>query len=148
LFWPGSPGSKLPKLPKSKVPGHAWRIYKESAKRYEFPKYWYVLATIGKPESNHGENMGLSRAQALDSRQFLPSTRREYGVDGNGGGLANFMDPGDAIPAAAEYLKDGGVPEDWYAALYTYIHDPRYVSMVLTEGYRRLAMYEETGPCV
>ncbi|MCA1729158.1 MAG: hypothetical protein LC751_07040 [Actinobacteria bacterium] len=34
------------------------QIYKAAAKRYEFAKDWYVLAAVGKAESNHGENMG------------------------------------------------------------------------------------------
>lgn len=60
------------------------------------------------------------------------------------------MDPVDAIPAAAVYLKDGGAPEDWYAALYTYNHNVRTVRKVLgvAEGYRRLAKGEEIEPYV
>ena len=126
------------------------QIYKESAKQYGFPKDWYVLAAIGKTESNHGENMGPSGAGALGPMQFLPSTWREYGVDGNEDGVANIMDPEDAIPAAAAYLKDGGAPEDWYAALYTYNHDGRYVRKVLgvAEGYRQLAKDGEVEPYI
>jgi hypothetical protein len=55
------------------------------------------------------------------------------------------MDPEDAVPAAAAYLKAGGAPHDWYAALYTYNRAGWYVRKVLSvaEGYRRLA--KDTG---
>jgi membrane-bound lytic murein transglycosylase B len=49
--------------------------------------------------------------------QFLPSTWQQFGVDGNQDGVANIMDPEDAIPAAASYLKRGGAPDNFYAAL-------------------------------
>src|SRR5919202_1690142 len=91
--------------------------------------------------------MGPSSAGALGPMQFLPSTWREYGVDGNEDGVAKIMDPEDAIPAAAAYLKDGGAPEDWYAALYTYNHDGRYVRKVLgvTKGYLRRTWFLALG---
>ena len=117
------------------------QIYKASAKRYGFTKDWYVLAAVGKVESNHGENMGPSSAGAMGPMQFLPSTWKAYGVDGNRDGVANIMDPEDAIPAAAAYLKVGGAPKDWYTALYTYNRAGWYVREVLSvaESYRRLA---------
>jgi membrane-bound lytic murein transglycosylase B len=124
------------------------QIYKASAKRYGFAKDWYVLAAVGKVESNHGENMGPSSAGAMGPMQFLPSTWKEYGVDGNRDGVANIMDPEDATPAAAAYLKVGGAPKDWYAALYTYNRAGWYVREVLSvaESYRRLAKDDEAEP--
>ncbi len=126
------------------------QLYKASAKRYGFAKDWYVLAAVGKVESNHGENMGPSSAGAMGPMQFLPSTWREYGTDGNRDGVANIMDPEDAVPAAAAYLKAGGAPKDWYAALYTYNHAGWYVRKVLgmAEGYRRLANDDKVEPYV
>jgi len=124
------------------------RLYKESARKYGFGEDWYVLAAVGKVESNHGENMGPSSAGALGPMQFLPSTWEASGVDGNGDGVANIMDPADAIPAAAGYLKEGGAPQDWYRALYSYNHADWYVKKVLAvaEGYRRLAGDNTVGP--
>ena len=126
------------------------RLYKESARKYGFGEDWYVLAAVGKVESNHGENMGPSSAGALGPMQFLPSTWETSGVDGNGDGVANIMDPRDAIPAAAGYLRDGGAPQDWYRALFTYNHADWYVKKVLAvaEGYRRLAGDNTVGPYV
>lgn len=124
------------------------RLYRASAKKYGFGKDWYILAAIGKVETNHGENMGPSSAGAMGPMQFMPSTWKTSGVDGNGDGVANVMDPRDAIPAAARYLKTGGAPKDWYAALFSYNHADWYVKKVLgvAEGYRRLADDDRVGP--
>ncbi|MDQ4105890.1 MAG: lytic transglycosylase domain-containing protein, partial [Actinomycetota bacterium] len=125
------------------------RLYEKSAKKYGFREDWHILAAVGKVESNHGKNMGPSSAGALGPMQFMPSTWETSGVDGNGDGVANVMDPRDAIPAAARYLKAGGAPdEDWYAALFSYNHADWYVKKVLgvAEGYRRLADDDRVGP--
>ncbi len=123
-------------------------LYRKSAKKYGFGKDWYILAAVGKVESDHGENMGPSSAGAMGPMQFMPSTWETSGVDGNGDGVANVMDPRDAIPAAARYLKTGGAPQDWYAALFSYNHADWYVKKVLgvAEGYRRLAEDDRVGP--
>ena len=124
------------------------RLYKESAERYGFGEDWYVLAAVGKIESNHGENVGSSSAGAMGPMQFLPSTWISYGVDGDGDGEANIMDPKDAIPAAASYLKAGGAPDDWYAALFTYNRAGWYVEevLVIAENYRRIHRDHTVGP--
>jgi soluble lytic murein transglycosylase-like protein len=123
------------------------RLYRQSARKYGFGEDWYVLAAVGKVESNHGENMGPSVAGAMGPMQFLPSTWETAGVDGNGDGVANIMDPRDAIPAAARYLRDSGAPQDWYRALFAYNHADWYVKKVLgvAEGYRRLANDNTVG---
>ena len=124
------------------------QIYKAAAKRYRFAEDWYVLAAVGKIESDHGQNMGPSSAGAMGPMQFLPSTWAQYGVDGNGDGETNVMDPEDAIPAAASYLAAGGAPDDWYAALYTYNRAGWYVRKVLgvAEAYKRQASDDEVEP--
>jgi len=125
-------------------------LYRESAEDYGFGPDWYVLAAVGKVESNHGESMGPSSAGAMGPMQFIPSTWETSGVDGDGDGIANVMDPEDAIPAAASYLKGGGAPQDWYRALYSYNHADWYVKKVLAvaEAYRRLARDESVGPYI
>ncbi len=124
------------------------QIYKAAAKRYGFAGDWYVLAAVGKVESDHGENMGPSSAGAMGPMQFLPSTWAQYGVDGNGDGEANITDPEDAIPAAASYLVAGGAPDDWYAALYTYNRAGWYVRKVLgvAEAYKQQATDDQVEP--
>ena len=125
-------------------------LYKTSAETYGFGPDWYILAAVGKVESNHGQNPGTSYAGAMGPMQFIPSTWETSGVDGNGDGVANVMDPEDAIPAAARYLKAGGAPQDWYRALYSYNHADWYVKKVLAvaEAYRRLAKDESVGPYI
>jgi len=124
------------------------KLYKESAQKYGFGRDWYVLAAVGQVESNHGQNTGPSSAGAMGPMQFLPSTWATSGVDGNGDGTANIMDPRDAIPAAAGYLKEGGAPRGWYAALYAYNHADWYVKEVfaVAEGYRRLSRDDRVQP--
>ena len=126
------------------------KLYIQSARQYGFGEDWYILAAVGKVESDHGANMGPSTAGAMGPMQFLPSTWETSGVDGNGDGVANIMDPRDAIPAAAGYLESCGAPQDWYAALFSYNHADWYVIKVLgvAEGYRRLAGDDTVGPYV
>jgi peptidoglycan hydrolase CwlO-like protein len=125
-------------------------LYKASATEYGFGPDWYILAAVGKVESNHGQAMGPSIAGAMGPMQFMPTTWETSGVDGNGDGVANVMDPEDAIPAAASYLRDGGAPQDWYRALYSYNHADWYVKKVLAvaEAYRRLANDDSVGPYI
>ena len=125
-------------------------LYRVSATNYGFGPDWYILAAVGKVESNHGQTIGPSSAGAMGPMQFMPTTWETSGVDGNGDGVANIMDPEDAIPAAANYLEDGGAPQDWYRALYSYNHADWYVRKVLAvaEAYRRLANDESVGPYI
>ena len=125
-------------------------LYETSATTYGFGSDWYILAAVGEVESNHGQAIGPSSAGAMGPMQFMPTTWETSGVDGNGDGIANVMDPEDAIPAAASYLQDGGAPQDWYRALYSYNHADWYVKKVLAvaEAYRRLAKDESVGPYI
>jgi soluble lytic murein transglycosylase-like protein len=92
---------------------------------------WRVLAAIGHVESRHGANTGPSSAGALGPMQFMPTTWRAYGRDGNGDGRKNVHDPADAIPAAARYLCAHGAKSDLRTALWHYNHSWRYVAQVL-----------------
>jgi hypothetical protein len=92
---------------------------------------WPVLAAIAKVESGFGTNTGVSTAGAEGYCQFLPSTWKAYGVDGNGDGIADPYDFRDCIPAAASYLLANGAPADLRAALYAYNHSWKYVDTVL-----------------
>ena len=135
--------------PVDELPLSGYReLYKQAAEDYGFGSDWYVLMAVGKVESNHGENMGPSSAGAMGPMQFMPSTWETAGVDGNGDGVPNIMDPEDAIPAGAKYLADNGAPEDWYSALFAYNGAGWYVQEVLevAEQYRLLTGDDSVGP--
>jgi membrane-bound lytic murein transglycosylase B len=71
----------------------------------------------------------------------MPATWRTYGVDGDGDGKADIMDPFDAVPAAAKYLcasgagRAGGLSR----AIWAYNHSQAYVNNVisLAQAYAR-----------
>ena len=95
---------------------------------------WTVLAAIGQVESGHGRNIGPSSAGAMGPMQFMPATFAHYAVDGDGDGLANIVDPADAIYSAAHYLCANGAgrsPSALNAAIFHYNHAGWYVEMVL-----------------
>lgn len=95
---------------------------------------WTVLAAIGQVESGHGRNPSTSYAGAMGPMQFLPSTFRAYAVDGDRDGVADIMNPADAIFSAANYLCANGAgrgPGALYQAIWRYNHADWYVQMVL-----------------
>ena len=93
---------------------------------------WQVLAAIAKVESGFGANMGPSSAGALGYCQFMPATWAQYGVDGDGDGVADPSNYHDCLPAAAQLLLDSGAPGDLRRALYAYNHSWSYVEHVLS----------------
>ena len=108
-------------------------LYIDSA-RYCPALSWTVLAAIGQVESGHGKNLGPSSAGALGPMQFLPSTWAAYGVDGDGDGSADIMNPFDAVPSAASYLCRSGASRGeagLYDAIFAYNHADWYVRKVL-----------------
>ncbi len=108
-------------------------LYIDSA-RYCPGLQWQVLAAIGQIESGHGRNMGPSSAGALGPMQFMPATWAFSGVDGDGDGKADIMNPYDAVPAAALYLCRAGAnqgPQGLYDAIFSYNHADWYVKQVL-----------------
>jgi membrane-bound lytic murein transglycosylase B len=65
--------------------------------------------------------------------QFLPSTWKHYGVDGNGDGVADITNVNDAIFSAANYLKACGYP-NIKSALWGYNPSTRYYTKVMTKA--------------
>jgi membrane-bound lytic murein transglycosylase B len=95
---------------------------------------WTVLAAIGQVETGHGRDLSTSSAGAQGPMQFEPATFAAYAADGDGDGVANIMDPADAIYTAAHYLCANGAgisPGALNGAILHYNHAVWYLDMVL-----------------
>jgi len=82
--------------------------------------------------------------RAVGPMQFIPSTWRGFGIDGNGDGIADPQNIYDSATAAALYLCDRGSLESQGAlrsAILTYNNSGRYVDAVLVYT----ARYAELG---
>src|SRR5262249_10878709 len=104
-------------------------IWQAAGNSYGIP--WEVLAAINKVETNFGQNLGPSSAGAVGWMQFMPSTWARWGIDANGGGVADPNNPTDAIFSAARYLAGCGGQFDIARAVYCYNHASWYVNEVL-----------------
>ncbi|MFA6423466.1 MAG: lytic transglycosylase domain-containing protein [Patescibacteria group bacterium] len=106
-------------------------IYMDAGNKYSVP--WQILEAVHQVETGKSGSTGKSSyAGATGPMQFLPSTWRHYGVDGNSDGTSDITDVTDAIHGAANYLAAGGaasgnVPQ----ALFNYNHSSAYVNKVL-----------------
>jgi membrane-bound lytic murein transglycosylase B len=67
---------------------------------------------------------------ATGPMQFLPSTFKRHGIDGNGDGIADISNVEDAIFSAAAYLKACGYP-DLKKALWGYNPSSSYYNKVM-----------------
>jgi hypothetical protein len=118
------------------VPRRLRPIYLEAGARFGLgTRGPTILAGINKVETNFGRNLATSSSGAIGWMQFLPSTWRIYGVDGDGDGRKDPFDPADAINGAAKYLRASGAPGNWNGAIFAYNHASWYVNEVL--GYAR-----------
>ncbi len=92
-----------------------------------------VLVAISHVESSLGLQTWTSSAGAVGPMQFLPATWAAYGVDGDGDGTTDIMNPVDAVHGAARLLcaNGGGDPERLASAVWNYNHSDDYVRHVL-----------------
>jgi hypothetical protein len=120
---PRSPG-RLPRIRVGAAAAAAQlrRFYAAAQRRFDV--HWSVLAAVNFVESAFGRLRNRSEAGARGPMQFLPSTWRIYGMDGD------IDDPHDAILAAANYLRRSGAPRDYDRALFAYNHSMHYVRAV------------------
>jgi len=116
----------------AEIPSGLLAFYARAAEAYGLGgRGVFVLAAINRVETDFGRGMAVSSAGATGWMQFMPDTWARYGVDGNGDGRQDPADPGDAIPAAGNYLRVSGAPGDWYGAVFAYNHADWYVRQVL-----------------
>jgi cell wall-associated NlpC family hydrolase len=134
------------------IPARYLAGYRTAGARYGIS--WTVLAGIGTVESNNGQSdlpgvhSGTNPFGAAGPMQFgvggaagntwggapaHPASEHTggYGIDGDGDGIANVYDPGDAIPSTAWFLQAHGARGDLQAALLAFNHSAAYVSDVL-----------------
>ncbi|PRY01937.1 NlpC/P60 family protein [Allonocardiopsis opalescens] len=141
-------------LANGEIPSDYLEMYTEAGEEAGVP--WNVLAAIGQRETRHGTwdaegvTSGANPWGAAGPMQFgiggaagntwggepeQPASEREgvngFGIDGDGDGMVSVYDPGDAIPAAADYLVAHGAPENIREALFAYNHANWYVNEVL-----------------
>ncbi len=90
-----------------------------------------MLAAINEIETDYGRDLSVSSAGAVGWMQFLPSTWKTWGVDGNGDGVADPYNPVDAIFSAARYLHAAGASRNLGQAVFAYNHASWYVQSVL-----------------
>lgn len=112
------------------IPDNYLKLYEAAGKQYGLQ--WNILAGIGYRESTHGLNPGVSSAGARGPMQFMPATWAHYAVDGDGDGIRDIMNPADAIPTAARYLKASGAPDNWEKAIWHYNQSHQYYLNVMS----------------
>jgi soluble lytic murein transglycosylase-like protein len=117
-------------------------LYRAAGYRYGVD--WRILAAINRVETGYGSNLSTSSAGAVGWMQFLPSTWRRWGVDASGDGVADPMNPADAIYSAARYLQAAGIQKDVRRGLWAYNPLASYVNMVLSIAARLPADYGQT----
>ena len=111
------------------VPPFLLPIYQAAGIQYGIR--WEVLAAINEIETDYGRNLNVSSAGAVGWMQFLPSTWKTWGVDGNHDHRRDPYNPVDAIFSAARYLKAAGAGQDIRRAIFAYNHAGWYVDSVM-----------------
>lgn len=92
---------------------------------------WRLLRAVHYVETGcSGSTSKRSYAGATGPMQFLPSSWRAYGVDGNGDGIADITNVEDAIFTAARYLSVCGYP-NVQKALWGYNPSSAYYNKVM-----------------
>jgi membrane-bound lytic murein transglycosylase B len=125
------------------IPTGYLALYQRAARRCHGLS-WSVLAAVGKVESDHGRarlpgvRSGWNHAGAAGPTQFGIGVGRagnawaRYGHDFDHDGRTSVYDPGDAIPAAADYLCAHGAPRHLDRALFAYNPSRAYAAQVKT----------------
>lgn len=104
-------------------------LYESAGARYDVnPKLLQAIHIVETGAS--GSTTRSSYAGATGPMQFLPSTWKRHGVDGDGDDKADISNVADAIFAAAKYLRSCGYP-DVKKALWGYNPSSSYYNKVM-----------------
>ena len=103
------------------------------------------------PDTDHGQlDTDLVWDRAVGPMQFIPSSWRSYGVDGNGDGVVNPNNIYDATITTGMYLCADGAdladPAQLQAAAFRYNHSATYVDIVLRWAQAYLTGVAPTPP--
>jgi murein DD-endopeptidase MepM/ murein hydrolase activator NlpD len=131
LAMPGAAPIGVPDffIDRFRIPPFLLPIYQAAGIQYGVR--WELLAAINEIETDYGRNLAVSSAGARGWMQFIPSSWKRYGVDGNADGVKDPYNPVDAIFSAARYLRAAGVDKDVRGAIFAYNHADWYVDSVL-----------------
>lgn len=116
-------------------PGPLRPIYEAAQARFGVP--WQIIEAVHQVESGKSTSTcKKSYAGATGPMQFLPSTWRHYGVDGDGDGSADICNVVDAINGGANLLAaNGAASGNVRRGLFAYNHSQAYVNKVLGVAY-------------
>jgi len=121
--------ANIQKLLASSFKADFYDVYKNAASQYGLE--WQILAAVHKVETGQSGDTGRKSSQvATGPMQFIPSTFRAYGVDGNGDGIKDINNVHDTIFSAANYLRANVKGGDITPALFRYNHSSSYVNKV------------------
>jgi len=106
-------------------------IYQSAGAAYGID--WRILKAVHYVETGgSGSTTKRNPSGATGPMQFIPSTWRHYGVDGNGDGVVDITNVSDSIYAAANYLAaSGGAANGYKTALWSYNPSDSYFRKVM-----------------
>ena len=107
-------------------------VYQACGTQYGIP--WEVLAAINKVETDFGTDLGPSSAGAEGWMQFLPSTWATWGVDANGDGRKDPIQPGRRDLRRGSLPRRRGWGKNISKAVFAYNHADWYVREVLSDA--------------
>ena len=109
----------------------AHRMAQEAAAKAGIPNHWKELAAIWQVESGKTAYGCYGGMGGNGPMQFNPSTFRAYQADGDGDGTADMCNAKDALVAAGNLLKRGGIDQgNVDGAIHNYNHSMAYVNKV------------------
>lgn len=112
----------------------AHRMAKEAAAKAGIPEYWRELAAIWQVESGkmtYSCVVSKADGKAVGPMQFMRGTFKAYAADGDGDGNADICNAKDALVAAGNLLKRGGIADgNIDGAIHNYNHSMAYVNKV------------------